>query len=472
MIKKYYKMTSSLEVLTSHASQTGKDNFVSRLYYRNSFFHIGHLKTLFDNDTIAKSHNGFCCAIIDDRQDYNRFLSVTEDFEYLNLRNIKVISVKNNNSKIIAYTIHLIRSGYIYLYHCDEKITNIDRIIKIISNPKIHVQLRLNCNLDLKDPSIGYTTSDEHGTLTISLIFDYIIKVLDILLSVTDIITTICNDVSDIKDSNISNFFDKIIKIKYTKIETYHIYNFRYSKRGWDINEKNPYLLTIKGLKSRYIPVKVLKAFYLHACQMGSIKIQFLGILLSKHLYKNSEKALGVLKPIKVILDNWKLKQTEYVCGSVNSCYSTELKHYPLSDVLYIDQADYGIDSMHINKGRSMKLSYGPILTCTDINLSNYQSPVLHGQIELSGKLESRKINWISAPWDEQPCSVKFYLYNWFYTGFNSLIDPEITDGYIDKSVFNDLDKIYQLENLGYFIYDRDLSARNNIHTFIRISRL
>ena len=446
---------------------------ISRTYYRNPFFHIGHLNTLYVNERISKTNKGICCAIIDDRTDINRVKNVVEDFEYLDLKHVRVVSVKAQQDNIMDYTLKLIQKGNIYLYHCEEKITNIQRILNIVASPRMHIQLKLNCGLDHNDPSIGYTY-DDRGTLIVSFLFDYIIKVLDVLLNVTDIVTTSHGDTGDVKDGNICKFFDTFYPIKYCKIDSYHIHNFRYSKRGWSINEKNPYLLTIKGLKARHVPVQVLKAFYLHACQMGTVKIQFLSILLSKYLYKISEKTLGVLKPIKITIDNWKQKHTEYVCGQHNMFASREIKHYPMSDTIYIDSCDYGIDKGNVNKGRTVQLSYGPVLMCTDINLQNHQTPVLHGTVQFqnTGKPEGKKIHWISSVWDEQPCTVRFYLYNWFYTGFNCLLEPDTIDGFIDNSVFTNLDQIYHLEQLGYFVYDRELTSNNNMPTFIRISKL
>ena len=481
-------------------SGTGK---ISRMYYRNNFFHIGHLKTLYDNERVARKNNGVCYAIIDDRQDATRISSIQEDFDFLCLTHIKTISVKREHQRIINYTLDLVQAGHVYIYHCDEKITNIERIHKSLASPKMHFQLRLNCNMGDADPAIGYT-SDDNGSLAVALLFDYIIKVLDVLLKVTDIITTSQTDIADVKDMHISVFFDKLTNINHCRLDTYHIHNFRYSKRGWDVDEKNPYLLTIKGLKARHVPVAVLKAFYLHACQMGSIKIQFLATLLNKYLFKHSERTLGVIKPVKVHLENWQPKQTEYVCGPKNSYYSKDIKHYPLSDVIYIDSLDYGIEPGKLNKGRTLPLCYGPVLTCSGISLANYQKPVLSGIIELTGSPYSvsspnagsnsspnagsnsspnatpnalgnsdvKKIHWISAPWDEQPCQAQFVLYNWFYTGFNSLLLPEVVDGFIDNSVFNNLDKTYHIEHLGYFVYDRERSMESNLPTFIRICKI
>ena len=448
--------------------------FTSRTYYRNDFFHIGHLKTLFDNERYAKINNGYCYAIVDDRQDPNRVNSIKEDFDYLELKRVKPISVRQEHNRIINFTIDLVEKGQIYMCQCEEKICQPDRIIKALLNPKFHYQLRL-CSSASKtqtgtttlqeDPSIGYTHIQENGTLKLVLIFDYIIKVLDELLKINTIIGQIDNDIKD-PGINICNKEYSVIKL-----DTYQIYNFRYSKRGWSLHESNPCLLTIKGLKERAVPVKVLKAFYLHACQFKIIKIQFLSTLLTRYLSKTSEKTLGVLKPLKVMIENWPNKQTEYIYGPKNKLYTREMKHYPLSGVLYIDSSEYGLELCKINKHRSFKLSYGPTIKCTEIDTTDYKSLVLHANLE-DNETETKQTSWISAPWGETPCHAKFYLYGWFYTGYNTITKPEIVEGYIDNSVFNDLNKIYQIENLGYFMYNRNLSVSNNMPTFIRISKI
>ena len=443
------------------------------MYYRNNFFHIGHLKTLYDNNRLAENAKGTCYAIIDDRLDHTRINSIQEDFDYLELKHIKIVSVKSEHPRIISYTLNLIKEGHIYIYHCEERITQPDKIVKAVINPRMHFQLRLNCGLNSEDPAIGYTNEDD-GHLSVVLLFDYIIKVLDVLLGVTCITTQ--NDACDVKDEHISMFFDKLANIIHRRLDTYHIHNFRYSKRGWDVNECNPYLLTIKGLKARHIPSKVLKAFYLHASQMGSVKIQFLATLLNKYLFKHSVNTLGVLKPMKVNILNWQNKLTEYVCGPINNNFSRDIRHYPLSDIVYIDTSDYGIEQSKLNKGRTIPLLYGPSIKCIDINLGNHLQPELSANLEFSNMTgmhsDIRKITWISSSWDEQPCQVKFYLFNWFYTGFNNLLTPDVVTGYIDNSVFSNLDKIYQIEHLGYFVYDRDLSSVHSMPTFIRICKI
>lgn len=449
------------------------------MYYRNPFMHIGHLNTLYHNDNIAKQYGGICYALIDDRPDDNRITSLQEDFEYLGLTHIKVVSVYEYRKEIMDYTENLISKGDIYLHYCNNVESDPVRILQYLKDPKMHFQLKLKCgdrpNPYKSDPSIGYTKDYDDG-LSVMLIFDYIIKVLDTKLDVTDIISTSTAEVSDVRDPNISNFFDKINqrKITYHRLDTYFIHGFKYAKKNWPrMNERDPFLLTIKGLKARHIPPIILYSFYLHATQMGSIKITYLNTLLRSYLYRTTDRVQGVVKPLEVELINWTPKRTEYICKAVNPVRDTEMSLCPLSRTVYIDVSDYGMDSQKWTKGRYCRLKYGPVVKCIDVELDDHGPVKLHAEVLDGcdyGKI--RNIHWVSSEWGQGPVKVLFYLYNWFYTGQNNIMDPRVSDGYIDRSVFSDLGQIYQIERNGYYIYDSHLSSLNGIPTFICICKI
>jgi len=83
-----------------------------------------------------------------------------------------------------------------------------------------------------------------------------------------------------------------------------------------------------------------------------------------------------------------------------------------------------------------------------------------------------RTVQWVSSEWGQGPVKVLFYLYNWFYTGQNTIMEPRVSEGYIDRLVFSDLSQIYQIERNGYYIYDAHLSILNSIPTFICICKI
>ena len=59
--------------------------FISRIFYRNTFLHIGHLQTLLYNDQFAAQHQGTCYAIVDDRQNSQRDQQTQEAVSYTHL---------------------------------------------------------------------------------------------------------------------------------------------------------------------------------------------------------------------------------------------------------------------------------------------------------------------------------------------------------------------------------------------------
>lgn len=453
----------------------------TRIYYRNPFLHIGHLNTLYHNDHIAGGHNGTCYAIIDDRQDEHRIKDIQEDFDYLGLKHIQIISVHKRREDIMKYTEHLIEQGKIYINYCSTIETDPDKIIQYIARPTMHYRLILKCGDTISvrsDPSIGYTKPCTSG-LTIVLLFDYIIKVLDAMLSITDIISTSTAEVSDVKDEKISDFFDRenTTKIRYHRLDTYFIHGFKYSKKNWPLmDERNPSLLTIKGLKARHIPKEILYAFYLHATQMGTVKISYLGNLLRTHFYHTTERVQAIIHPLKIELANWRPHQTEYICKSVGVGTDSDstMTLSPLSNILYMEQYDYGVDYSKLTKGRTCRLRHGPYIRCTDVELDDRGPICIKAEIQerSSSSRDIRTLRWISSEWGRSPVRVKFYLYNWFYTGHNAHQNTKISYGYIEESVFKDLTKVYQLEHNGYYVYDEYLSGENGIPSFICICKI
>lgn len=442
-----------------------QNNVITRTYYRNAFFHMGHIKTMLDNQRFAMKNNGICYAIIDDRQDPLRIENIKESFKYLDLNCIKVISVKQYHSKIMRFTEKLVLDGHIYLCRCNIEDHNPSSILNLIKNPSEHFQLRLRTSkINIDDPSIGYTLQDSQGILKLTLIFDYIIKVLDRILKVTDIISTSPTEISDVKDREISKFFEND-QIKHHRLDTYIIHDFKYSKRGWDVDESDAYLLTFKGLHARHIPVDILRAFYIHASQMGEIKIQYLSKLMSIYMKKQSVRTYAVIDPIKVIIDDWQDKRTEYVCNMKLG----KITHHPLTNVFYINRQDFGMDRK-VNLNQSTVLISGPVFKCNSID---HTDTLIHVSINSDKSVERRypSIPWVSSKWGCTPCQVLFYMYNWFYTGYNRLLKPQVHNGYIDQNVFSDLDKIYYIDGHGYFIYDRSLSSKQGVPCFLRICK-
>lgn len=451
--------------------------YKNRIHYRNtSFLHIGHMQTIFFNNDIAGRNNGICCAIVDDRQNLSRTLEIQSHFDYLKVKNTRIIPVRKYLKPIMIYTKGLIDEGDIYLYHSSVIEKDPDVINNWINKPRNYFQLRLRSTAS---PTIGYTQVID-GELKLVFLFDYIIKVLDHLLEIQHIITTSPNDITDI---HIARFFEYRLNIRHDVLPTYRIDGFKYSKKDWpNLNKDDPRLLTLPGLKARHVPPEVLYAFYLHAMQVKDIKINYIDNLLRNYLNYHSYRVFGVLNPVKVEIQNWKDRNTEFICKPrLPSTYiSTSFPEHtqgnlylsPLSQTLYIDKTDFGFhNENNLSKNREVRLKYGHVISCTDVEIDHGIKSIKVDYISCYSKTK-RCIHWVSSEYGEEPVKALFYLYNTFYTGMNSLLNVVIKEGYIENEPFNDLNRIYQLERTGYFIYDENLSKKTQKPCFIRICNI
>jgi len=442
---------------------TTATTFSSRIYYRNTFLHIGHLQTLYHNNDFAKQKEGVCYAIIDDRQNHMRSIQIQEDLDFLGIDSIKIISVNQHSEPINLYTKELAESGIIY-------IPGMYNILECIRHPKSNFQLKLNYG---NHPTIGYSKQLDNGSYIIIYIFDYIIKVLDDLLNITDVVSTTPNDVADI---DIMDFFVEKHPLKFHYLEPYKIIGFRYSKKDWpSLPENDPRLMTIRGLKARHIPAEVIYKFYTNAIAKYSIKITYFDTILKNQLSLTAKYAFGVIDPIKITISNMEDRYTEFIFKAVHPMKSGAFNIAPLSNTVYIDRSDFSLieHSNKLSKEKEIRLKYANVLYCTDVDIS--KEGVIMG---ITGKYyqkdtapQKTQIHWVSVEAGKQPVKVKFYMYSWFFTGDNMLNiqEPVVKDGYIDNCVFEDLSQIYNLERIGYFVYDSELSAKNALPCFIKI---
>lgn len=460
-----------------------------RIYYRNTFLHLGHCQTILYNNEYAKDKNGQCYAIIDDRQ-YDADVSmIMEDINYLKLHYIKCLSVIEHLPMILDFTQGLIKKGIIYV---DQNLKQKHEIIEGQQNPvnlkHLTMSCRLKFNMKYVNPEsqipdiIIATTKYDHGSYyTLNFIFDYIIKVLDILYKVTDVIKT---NNSDISDENIFNFFhsiDEFPKVIYHNLKTYQIFGFKYSKTKWpDLDKSDIRLLTLKGLKARHVPPEAIHCFYKYGISLGQIEINKLYSFCLAYLKHHSIRGNAVPEPIKIEITNMQNRLTEYVKIPYNQlsdkCYLSAI-----SNVIYINKTDYGMvytpGNLSLNTYGKLRYAYYFYCHNTDLN-SNANISLIQirkqENIVPSKLLNPRQIKggipWVSSIYGKTPRVVRFIFPGWFYTGNNTISDGIIyRDGYIDEFMYEQRDQYLYFERLGYFAYDQKYSKKHGIPCFICI---
>ena len=259
---------------------------------------------------------------------------------------------------------------------------------------------------------------------------------------------------------------------------------------GWD----DPRMPTISGMRRLGYSAESIKDF----CKRVSItrrwntaEIELLEHCLREDLNKKANRALAVLKPVKVVIENYPENQIEYL-EALNNPQDADsgTRKIPFSKEIYIEQEDFMEKATNkfyrLTPGREVRLRYGYFITCT----SAIKDPVTNEIVEIrctydpetrggnapDGRKVKSTIHWVSA---SHAVDAEIRLYE------RLCLDPEpdISDGQDLESVLNpnSLETItsaklepslkdatpgnpIQFERLGYFCLDfKDSTGENNL---------
>ena len=180
---------------------------------------------------------------------------------------------------------------------------------------------------------------------------------------------------------------------------------------GWD----DPRLPTIKGLRRRGYTPEAIRAFCDHigiAKREAIVEMQLLEHFIREDLNKRAPRVMAVLRPLKIILDNYPEDQSEEL-EAVNNPEdsSAGTRDIPFSRVLYIEHDDFHEDPpkqfFRLAPGREVRLRYAYIIKCVGVTKDPLTGEIieLHCTYDPTTKSgasqEQRKvkatIHWVSA---------------------------------------------------------------------------
>ncbi|MBW1683899.1 MAG: glutamine--tRNA ligase/YqeY domain fusion protein [Deltaproteobacteria bacterium] len=251
--------------------------------------------------------------------------------------------------------------------------------------------------------------------------------------------------------------------------------------RGWD----DPRMPTISGLRRRgYTPVSIrnFSASVGVARRDNTIQLAQLEAAVREDLNETAPRAMAVLKPLRVVIENYPEEGVEEL-DAVNNPQdaSAGTRKVPFSRVLYIERDDFLEDPprkfFRLAPGREVRLRYAYFITCVDVvkdasgeivELRCTYDPATRGGQAPDGRKVKGTLHWVSAA---HALEAEVRLYEVLFSKEDpnaveegkdllSNLNPhsfEVVTAWVEPSLAGaPPGSRYQFERLGYFCVDPD----------------
>lgn len=249
---------------------------------------------------------------------------------------------------------------------------------------------------------------------------------------------------------------------------------------GWD----DPRMPTISGMRRRGFTAEAVRNFCTRVGVTkfnGTSDIALLEHSLRENLNKTSPRAMAVLNPLKVVIENYPEGQSEEL-EAINNPEDPDAgsRMVPFSRTLYLERDDFMEDPpkkfFRLSPGREVRLRYAYFITCTGVikddageitELRCTYDPATKGGDAPDGRKVKATLHWVSA---EHAHNAPVRLYDRLFTAENPDAAEEgqtfldhlnadslktLTDAQLEPSLKDaEGGQRFQFERLGYFCAD------------------
>ncbi len=255
---------------------------------------------------------------------------------------------------------------------------------------------------------------------------------------------------------------------------------------GWD----DPRMPTLSAMRRRGYTPEAIRTFSERvgvAKNNSVVDIALLEYCVREDLNKRAPRVMAVLRPLRVVIDNYPEGQTEEL-EAVNNPEDPAMgtRRVPFSRVLYIEQEDFREEPppkyYRLAPGREVRLRYAYFIKCVGVvkdertgevvELHCTYDPATRGGDAPDGRKVKATLHWVSAA-HALPAEVRLYERLFLQPNpydvpdgmdFKSTINPNsletLTACYVEPGLAGAApgDR-YQFERQGYFCVDPDSSA-------------
>jgi len=251
---------------------------------------------------------------------------------------------------------------------------------------------------------------------------------------------------------------------------------------GWD----DPRMPTLAGIRRRGYTPEAIRNF----CERigvgkreSLVDLALLEFSIREDLNHRAPRVMGVLRPLKVVIENYPEGEEEYLSAVNNpEDASAGARDVPFSREIYIEREDFMENPpkkfYRLSPGTEVRLRYAYFIRCVDVikdangevvELRCTYDPATRGGDSPDGRKVKATLHWVSVP---HAIDAQVRLYDKLFLSpnpdeegdFLADINPNslevIEAGKLEPSLAGAaVGSRYQLERLGYFSVDPDSTA-------------
>ncbi|MDJ0850101.1 MAG: glutamine--tRNA ligase/YqeY domain fusion protein [Myxococcota bacterium] len=250
---------------------------------------------------------------------------------------------------------------------------------------------------------------------------------------------------------------------------------------GWD----DPRMPTLRGMRRRGYPPEAIRRF----CEAvgvarrdNVIQLAQLEAAVRDELNRTAPRAMGVLDPLRVVIENYPEDRVEEL-EAINNPEDAEAgtRKVPFARELWIERDDFLEDPpkkfFRLAPGREVRLRYAYFVTCTDVvkdergevvEVRCTYDPETRGGDAPDGRKVKGTLHWVAAP---TALEAEVRLYDVLFSAedpsdvpeggdFHDGLHPDslrVVTGFLEPSLASaPAGSRHQFERLGYFSVDPD----------------
>ncbi len=450
------------DIIRADLAQGRCDSVVTRFPPEpNGYLHIGHAKSICLNFGVAAEFGGRCNLRFDDtnpvKEEHEYIDSIQADVRWLGFDwGENLFFASDNFETLYDWACHLIRGGHAYVddlsaedirahrgtltepgknspFRDRAPEENLDLFARMRAGEfadgtrTLRVKIDMTSgNINLRDPVLYRILRATHprsgDTWCIYPTYDFAHGQSDAIEGVTHSLCTLeFEDHRPLYDWLIDNLPtpSRPRQYEFSRLNLTHTV---LSKRrltllvqeghvaGWD----DPRMPTLAGLRRRGVPPAAIRDF-IHRIGLtksdNRVEVAALEHCIREHLNRSAERRLAVLRPLKVVIENYPEGQSEELEALNNPANpDAGTRQVPFGRELYIDRADFMEEPpkkfFRMSPGREVRLRYAYFVICREvvkndagevIELRCTYDPQTRGGNAPDGRKVKATIHWVSA---------------------------------------------------------------------------